>query len=161
MLQNISPLSSLSSPLSKEYSSRIGDALSHGDIVGEGIPLQDEPLRLVVNPSAKHVPAADRQEPAKVFEVVRKLGTGIYAVVYLAREVLYHPPPHEDDDIYPGGHLKLDDASPFRSPPTEYGREYSIKLLSKADLDEEELVAQLTEVRSVTTQFRLSKRHLL
>jgi hypothetical protein len=31
-------------------------------------------------------------------------------------------------------------------PPTEYGREYAIKLLSKADLDEEELVAQLTEV---------------
>jgi hypothetical protein len=28
----------------------------------------------------------------------------------------------------------------------EYGREYAIKLLSKADLDEEELAAQLTEV---------------
>jgi serine/threonine protein kinase len=38
----------------------------------------------------------------------------------------------------------LDDFA-SRSPPTEYGQEYAIKLLSKADLDEEELAAQLTE----------------
>jgi hypothetical protein len=30
---------------------------------------------------------------------------------------------------------------------TEYGREYAIKLLPKAEFDEEELVANLTEVR--------------
>jgi hypothetical protein len=47
--------------------------------------------------------------------------------------------------VYPGGRLELDDAASLH-PPTEYGREYAIKLLSKADLDEEELVAQLTEV---------------
>jgi hypothetical protein len=32
-------------------------------------------------------------------------------------------------------------------PRTVYGREYSINLLSKADLDEEEHFAQLSEVR--------------
>src|SRR6266702_3888005 len=136
--------SSLPSP-----SSHIEDVLSHGDIVGEGIPLLGEPLRLVANSSAGHVPAADHQEPATEFQVVRKLGTGSYAVVYLVREVLCRSPPSEDDHFYPGGRLELDDASAPRSPPTEYGREYAIKLLSKADLDEEELVAQLTEVRSV------------
>ena len=139
---------------SKEHSSLsslIEDVLSHGDIVGEGIPLQGEPLRLVANRSAEHVPAADHQEPATEFEVVRKLGTGSYAVVYLVREVLCRYPPSEDDHIY-GGRLELDDVdvSLSRSPATEYGREYAIKLLSKADLNEEELVAQLTEVRSVT-----------
>lgn len=137
---------------SKEHSSlssHIEDVLSHGDIVGEGIPLLGEPLRLVANSSAGHVPAADHQEPATEFQVVRKLGTGSYAVVYLVREVLCRSPPSEDDHFYPGGRLELDDASAPRSPPTEYGREYAIKLLSKADLDEEELVAQLTEVRSV------------
>ncbi|KAI9452488.1 kinase-like protein [Lactarius psammicola] len=121
-------------------SSHIEDVLSHGDIVGEGIHLQGEPLRLV-----EHVHAADYQESATEFEVVRKLGTGSYAVVYLVREVLCRSPPSEDDHFYPGGRLELDDASATRSPPTEYGREYAIKLLSKADLDEEELVAQFTE----------------
>ena len=131
-------------------SSHIEDVLSHGDIVGEGIPLLGEPLRLVANRSAEHAPAADHQEPATEFEVVRKLGTGSYAVVYHVREVLSRSPPSEDDHIYPGGRLELDDASISRSLPTEYGRQYAIKLLSKADLDEEELVAQLTEVRAVT-----------
>ncbi|KAN0138325.1 kinase-like protein [Lactarius tabidus] len=135
-------------PSSKEHSSissHAEDILSHGDIVGEGIPLLGEPLRLVANRYAEHVPAADHQEPATEFEVVRKLGTGSYAVVYHVREVLSRSPPSEDDHIYPGGRLELDDVSISRSPLTEYGREYAIKLLSKADLDEEELVAQLTE----------------
>ena len=127
------------------------DVLSHGDIVGEGIPLLGESLRLVANRSAKHVPATGYQELAKEFEVVRKLGIGSYAIVYHVREVLHCSPPSEDDHIYPGGRLELDDPSPApRSPRsvTEYGREYAIKLLSKADLDEEELVLQLVEVRS-------------
>ena len=143
-------------PSSKDHSSHIDDVLSHGDIVGEGIPLLGEPLRLVANRSAEHAPA-DHQEPATEFEVVRKLGTGSYVVVYHVREVLSHPPPSEDDHIYPGGRLELDDASISCSLPTEYGREYAIKLISKADLDEEELVAQLTEVRAVTYS-RFSKK---
>ncbi|KAH8993472.1 kinase-like protein [Lactarius akahatsu] len=131
---------SSSSKEHSSFSSHIEDVLSHGDIVGEGIPLLGEPLRLVANSSVEHVP--DHQEPATEFQVVRKLGTGSYAVVYLVREVLSRSPPSEDDHFYPGGRLELDDVSVSRSPPTEYGREYAIKLLSKADLD---LVSQLTE----------------
>ncbi|KAI0301079.1 kinase-like domain-containing protein [Multifurca ochricompacta] len=114
-------------------SSHIEGILFPGDVVGEGIPLQGELLRLVPNQSAEQVTIADYREPAKEFEVVRKLGTGSYAVVYLVRR-----------SYYPGGRLELDEASSHR-PPTLYGREYAVKLLSKADLDEEELVAQLTE----------------
>ena len=149
MLQYASPLLPLSS---KVLSSLIEDVLSHGDIVGEGIPLQDEPLRLVPSQADVHVPAADHQEPAKSFEVIRKLGTGIYAVVYLVREVLCRSP-SGDDHIYPGGCLEFDDPSVSRTPPTEYGREYAIKLTCKADFDEEELIAQFTEVCPATTQF--------
>ena len=103
----------------------------HGDIVGEGIPLLGEPLRLVSNRSSEHTPAGDHQEPGMEFKVVRKLGTGSYAVVYHVREVLCRSPPSEDDHIYYRGHLELDDASATRSPMTEYGRKYAIKLLCK------------------------------
>ncbi|KAI0267023.1 hypothetical protein BC834DRAFT_872193 [Gloeopeniophorella convolvens] len=134
-----------SSPSKQSFhSSHIEDILSHGDIVGEGILLQGEPLRFVPNPSADQNPLVDYLEPATEFEVVRKLGTGSYAVVYLVREVLSRSPPSEDDHFYPSGRLELDDG-PAQRPPTEYGREYAIKLLSKADLNEEDLVAQLTE----------------
>ncbi|KAI9511209.1 kinase-like protein [Russula earlei] len=119
-------------------SSHAEDILSPGDIVGDGILLQGEPLRLGPN----HPP--DHQQLAAEYQVVRKLGTGSYAVVYLVRQILSRSPPSEDDHIYPSGRLELDDAASTRSP-TEYGREYAIKLLSKADLDEEELFAQLTE----------------
>ncbi|KAH9991761.1 kinase-like domain-containing protein [Russula vinacea] len=131
-----------SSKARSTISSHVEDLLSPGDIVGEGIPLQGELLRLVPNQSAEHAPIADHQELAPEFQVVSKLGTGSYAIVYLVREVLSRSPPSEDDHVYPGGRLELDDAASMRS--SEYGREYAIKLLSKADVDEEELI-QLTE----------------
>lgn len=132
-----------SSKARSTISSHVEDLLSPGDIVGEGIPLQGELLRLVPNQSAEQAPIADHQELAPEFQVVSKLGTGSYAIVYLVREVLSRSPPSEDDHVYPGGRLELDDAASMRS--SEYGREYAIKLLSKADVDEEELI-QLTEV---------------
>jgi hypothetical protein len=51
-------------------SSHIGDVLSQGDIVGEGIPILGEPLRLVSNRFAEHVPVVDHQEPVTEFEVI-------------------------------------------------------------------------------------------
>ncbi|KAI0062852.1 kinase-like protein [Artomyces pyxidatus] len=140
-------LMELSPALSSRHSARsshIEDVLSHGDLVGEGISLQGEHLRLVPIDASHQPPADDYLEPAKEFEVVRRLGTGSYAVVYLVREVLSRPTPSEDDHIIPGGRLELDESS-FGRAPIEYGREYAIKLLSKADLDEEALAAQLSE----------------
>jgi hypothetical protein len=130
---------------SSTISSHVEDILSPGDIVGEGLSLLGEALLIVPNKSPEQPHIADYEDPAREFEVVRKLGTGSYAVVYLVREVLSRSSSSEDDPICPGG-LELDDATSMQ-PPTVYGREHAIKLLSKADLDEEELVAQLTEVR--------------
>jgi len=131
----------LSHPFSTEtlqtsFSVWSSDVLFPRDIVRQGIPLQAEPLRLVPNQSADQAPIANYQESAREFEVVRKIGTGSCAIVYLVREILFHFLCSEDDHVYPAGH----------HPARGYGREYAIKLLSKSDLNEEELTAQLTEV---------------
>ncbi|KAG2368365.1 kinase-like domain-containing protein [Suillus spraguei] len=76
---------------------------------------------------------------AKEFEVVRRLGTGSYAVVYLVREVISRIPISED------GHVGVLDLDPT-PPPIVYGRNFALKVLSKANLDSEALTAQLTEV---------------
>ena len=113
------------------------DILSPGDIVGEGIPLRAEPLRPVSYQSVDQAPVADYQGPARKFEVVCILGVGSYGIVYLVREILYHFWRFEEDPKYPAGYY----------PSRDYGREYAIKLLFKADFAEEGLTAQLTEVR--------------
>ena len=96
-------------------------------------------------------------EPARTFEVVKKLGTGSYAVVYLVREVLYRAP-EESNDQYEDDGADLDMSMDGHSDSegdrygkvvreNEYGREYAVKLLSKANLDAEALEAQVLEVR--------------
>jgi len=113
--------------------------LSQGDVVGESVLLQGEPIRLVSNP-----PTVDSEAPAQEFEVVRHLGTGSYAVVYLVREVLSRPVPSTDGHISIEG-MELDDKLTGR-PSIEYGRNFAIKCLSKANLDGEALAAQKAEV---------------
>jgi serine/threonine protein kinase len=112
-----------------------------GDVVGQGLLLQGEPIRQVSI-------GLDSFEPPREFEVVRQLGTGSYAVVYLVREVLSRPPVSEDGHISVVGSLDFDGRPP---PPQsiEYGTEYAIKCLSKVNLDEEALAAQLSEVRFI------------
>ncbi|KAI0743828.1 hypothetical protein C8Q80DRAFT_1107190 [Daedaleopsis nitida] len=123
-------------------SSSTVDILSQGDLVGEGLYLQGETVYRV--PISSSEPRVDYDEPAKEFEVVRKLGTGSYAVVYLVREVLSRPLPSDDGHAIAIGRMDMDDAS-FGNQSTEYGREYAVKVLSKANLDEEALTAQLFE----------------
>lgn len=119
----------------------MGDVLAPGDIVGEGIPLQGEPIRLVSMP-----PTVDYEDPAREFEVVRRLGTGSYAVVYLVREVLSRPPlPSQDSHMTLDG-MELEGSGEGRRASVEYGREFAVKCLSKANLDEEALAAQMSEV---------------
>ncbi|PIL34178.1 hypothetical protein GSI_03889 [Ganoderma sinense ZZ0214-1] len=123
-------------------SSSTVDVLSQGDLVGEGLCLQGEIISRV--PISSSEPRVDYDEPAKEFEVVRKLGTGSYAVVYLVREVLSRSPPSDDGHVAAFGRMDLDDGSPGNQS-TEYGREYAVKVLSKANLDEDALTAQLFE----------------
>ncbi|PFH52028.1 hypothetical protein AMATHDRAFT_140979 [Amanita thiersii Skay4041] len=128
-------------------SSLIEDVLSPGDSVGEGSILQGEIIRLVSFGSlSDHVGSTfDDKEPAQEFEVVRRLGTGSYAVVYLVQEVLSRPPLSEDGHMCTIGQMEFD-GKPARHPETVYGREYAIKCLSKVNLDEEALAAQMSEV---------------
>lgn len=76
---------------------------------------------------------------AKEFQVIRRLGTGSYAVVYLVREVISRMPISDD------GHVGVLDLDPT-PPPIVYGRDFALKVLSKANLDSDALTAQLTEV---------------
>lgn len=81
---------------------------------------------------------------ATEFQVIRKLGTGSYAVVYLVREVLSRTTPSEDGHC---GTLDLADAPNGDKSYVSYGREFALKCLSKANLDEDALTAQLSEVK--------------
>ncbi|KAJ7209617.1 hypothetical protein GGX14DRAFT_364479 [Mycena pura] len=118
------------------FSSVLEDVLQPGDTVGEDLELQGETIRLV----SQH-----GTEAAREFEVVRRLGAGSYAVVYQVREVLERASPSEDGHSSMMGHMELDGKN-FRSPSATYGREYAIKCLSKANLDNEALRAQMDEV---------------
>ncbi|KAJ7211414.1 hypothetical protein GGX14DRAFT_450181, partial [Mycena pura] len=93
--------------------SALQDVLQPGDVVGEGIELQGDILCLVKLGSE----VKKDTEPAREFEVVRRLGSSSGAIVYLALE---------------------------RSEPS--GREYAIKCIAKANLDDEALKAQLDEI---------------
>src|ERR1700754_4993972 len=83
-------------------SSALDGLLNEGDIVGEHIPLLGQPLATINFPVSlsRQSSTDDRErEPAPSFEVVRKLGTGSYAVVYLVREILMpEPTPHHDEE---------------------------------------------------------------
>ncbi|KAH7926529.1 hypothetical protein BV22DRAFT_1008854 [Leucogyrophana mollusca] len=120
-------------------SSLVEDVLAPGDLVGEDILLQGQLIRSATSPLTV---STDDPELAKEFEVVRRLGTGSYAVVYLVREVLSRSIPSEDGHV---GTLDFDGPSKAKSYTT-YGRDFALKCLSKANLDEEALAAQMSEV---------------
>ncbi|KAF8629245.1 hypothetical protein AX17_005824 [Amanita inopinata Kibby_2008] len=157
-----SPISQTPSRSSSIGSSVIEDVLSPGDTVGEGSILQGEIIRLVSIGAAPCRPGlSDYEEPAQEFEVVRRLGTGSYAVVYLVQEVLSRPPPSEDGHMCTIGQMELD-GKPACRPQTVYGREYAIKCLSKANLDEDALAAQMSEVtihQSLTSHPNIATLH--
>ncbi|KAF9528548.1 hypothetical protein CPB83DRAFT_894331 [Crepidotus variabilis] len=121
-----------------QYSSRpsprndfnpLADILIPGDLVGQGLHLNGEPLSLVANnPNTTNPPHVH-------FQVVKELGEGSYAVVYLVREILQD---YNNDDTI--GFMDEDPTSVL------YGREYAIKCLSKQNLDQEALSVQMSEV---------------
>lgn len=141
-LHTASPLPCPKSSSHSIASQTIEDVLAPGDIVGDGFFLQGEPIRLVSNGATTH----DHREPAHELEVIKQLGTGSYAVVYLVQEVLSRPVPSEDGHMSTIGLMELDSSRPSASPHIVYGRKYAIKCLSKANLDEEALALQMSEV---------------
>jgi len=134
-----------SSAQSSLLSQSLHDVLAPGDTVGEGSLLQGEPIRLV---------STSDTERAREFEVIKQLGTGSYAVVYLVQEVLSRPVHSEDGHMSTIGLMELDNITnkPSNSTVqhTVYGREYAIKCLSKADLDQDALAVQMSEVKTLS-----------
>ena len=155
------------------------EVLRPGDIIGQGCLLHGEFVRAVRGTGSNTSVGTS----AKVrYEVVRSLGTGSYAVVYLVREILPPPPPPNrdgdmfDEDLFgivppqpPFGVYSLTTRSlsnrsatrrasllkpieerpspSLSSPPAfTYGKEFAIKVLSKSNLDPDELAVQMTEV---------------
>ncbi|KAL5523561.1 hypothetical protein ACEPAG_7734 [Sanghuangporus baumii] len=103
-------MSETSSPASKgsgRSSMLREDVLSPGDRVGAGLTLQGEVLHTVFNDNENM-----RREPATELEVVRRLGAGSYAIVYLVREVLHHPPPGVLDGLNDGDDNDIADRRP-------------------------------------------------
>jgi hypothetical protein len=149
------------------FSSGAIDVLAPGEIVGEGLSLQGEIVRRVPMDDVDGAKVR-AEEPANVFEVVRRLGAGSYAVVYLVREVLrmgdwqdeFCESDGADLDMSLDGHDR-DEVCVYKqeSRGHVYGKEYAVKLLSKANLDDEALNAQMCEVRLVDAF--LSERTLI
>lgn len=124
----------------------IEDVLAPGFIVGEGCSLQGEPICLVsIISRLKLGDDLDSAEPAGEYEVIRRIGSGSRAVVYLAKEVLFHSLPLEDDYRARPSAVGLGDDI-TRCSEKVYGREYAIKCLCKANFNEEALVGQFNEV---------------
>jgi hypothetical protein len=131
-------------------SSIIDDVLAIGDLVAQGGTLQGETIRLVsIRGSSPH------QELATEFQVKKRLGHGSYAVVYLVQEVLHRTLPSDDGHMPTMGVMDLD-ANTASHPGTVYGREYAMKCLSKANLNDEDLAAQMSEVHPFSFSFSLS-----
>ena len=133
-------------------SSVVSDILYPGDLIGESLSLQGEAVRVIsLSSNQAHLDVQAFEEPAKEFELSRLLGTGSYAVVYHMREVLARKLISEDDHSLLGP-MDFDDSSSQCS--VEYGREYAIKCLTKANLDEEASEAQTFEVSSISSLSR-------
>ncbi|KAI0059351.1 hypothetical protein BV25DRAFT_1918586 [Artomyces pyxidatus] len=111
--------------------------LQRGDFLGEGILFHGQPLRCVS--SADDV----RLQSAKLLEVVRLIGTGTRALVYLVREVL---------SALHGNGLQDAHATTGAGPalPT-YGHKYAVKVIPKAKLTK----APLGKRESVLSQIRV------
>ncbi|TRM69706.1 hypothetical protein BD626DRAFT_16828 [Schizophyllum amplum] len=151
------------------------DPLLPGDVVGEGCHLLGEPISRVPvgqylqgplspsTPSLSHSASTSSSSsdgsdsagsayedapPAKSFQVIRKLGTGSYAVVYLVAEVLDDDERADSSDEEFDGMLGSFDETQAKhvARAPRLGRHYAIKCLSKANLDEEQLQAQAIEV---------------
>ncbi|KZS98367.1 Pkinase-domain-containing protein [Sistotremastrum niveocremeum HHB9708] len=121
----------------------LDDLLLEGDIIGDGLPLLGQPLRQVALPAQ-----SSSNPPAPSLQVVRKLGSGSYAVVYLVRELISPPltPPPNDDAVFDLDSSSLSGHSSSSSSST-YGREFAVKCLYKANLDPDALNAQLFEAQ--------------
>ena len=122
------PLDSRSSSYDEELRSPMTDLFVPGDQVGQCLTLNGSPIDFIcAGSSANRVP-----QPAKTFEVVKRLGVGSYATVYLVRE-----------NVKPAANRHV--AEPVRR------RHYALKCLAKDEIDGVAVDAQMAEVQLTET----------
>ncbi|KAG9010805.1 hypothetical protein FRB94_009712 [Tulasnella sp. JGI-2019a] len=122
------------------------EILSEGDVIGQGDSLHGETIELVHIPTSAARP--EQSPPATHLQVVRKLGAGSYAVVYLVKEILSRKLVEQPRGRGMGlqfGDEDDDEMNEGTMWEYEYGREFAVKCLSKASLSPEELVIQMFE----------------
>ncbi|KIM31910.1 hypothetical protein M408DRAFT_63937 [Serendipita vermifera MAFF 305830] len=100
----------------------LDDVLNDGDEIGPGLAILGQPIN-IVGTRTLHVPP---------MRVIRKLGAGSYAVVYLVQEIVSY-----SDDSF----LDIHEDSP-PATPAPVGRKFAVKCLAKHAQDQD---AQLLE----------------
>jgi hypothetical protein len=120
------------------------NVLSPDNPTGKGLMLQGEHVVCIHMPMHVHKNEFNNElELAIEFEVVKWLGAGSYAVIYQVKEVLsWHE--YSNNGCISWWIDGLDGEQMVES--REYRRQYVVKCLSKVNLNEEVLKAQMTEV---------------
>lgn len=132
------------------------ELLGEGDVVGDGVMLNGE-MVAAIDHGRDPVLGGPQNGTNARYEIVKKLGSGSYATVFLAREILAEPAPPTDNDL-PFDWSGSDDAhadpdATIRTPGPNlaassrtYGRSFAIKCLSRASLTTpESLAVQMLE----------------
>lgn len=132
------------------------ELLGEGDVVGDGVMLNGEQV-VAIDHGQDPVSGGPQMGARARYEIVKKLGSGSYATVFLAREILSEPAPPTDSDL-PFDWSGSDDAhadpdATIRTPgpalaanTRTYGRPFAIKCLSRASLTTpESLAVQMLE----------------
>ena len=114
------------------------DIFHLGDIFGEGILIDGQPVRSVELGFSSNERLRYEDRPKKM-EVIKKLGTGSYAAVYAVKEVL----DNDSDDEDTAFELSGVPSKTCRREP----RMFALKALSKKDLDDSQLEIQMYEAK--------------
>ncbi|KAF8750679.1 Protein tyrosine kinase [Rhizoctonia solani] len=126
------------------------ETLGEGDVVGHGMIVNGE-LVTAVDHGREPVMGGPENGANARYEIVRKLGSGSYATVFLAREILAEPGPPTDSDLpfeWNGSDDTHADPDMTIRPSSAriYGRSFAIKCLSRASLTSpESLAVQMLE----------------
>lgn len=135
--------------------SEVEDVLAPGDIIGQGSFLKGDLVSLL--PTDRDQLNHDHED--EQFEVLKELGKGSYAVVYLVHQVFFTHGASAPSSAFSrgrsntaesseNGHIlgHMDNEGFLALPKKTLGRKFAIKCLSKANLDKEELDIQMAEV---------------